>query len=30
VNFGAGVSAPAPLPEHIRKLLQRGYRKPGS
>ena len=30
VNFSAGVSTPAPLPEHIRRFLQRGYRKPGS
>ena len=30
VNFSAGVSSPAPLPEHIRRFLQRGYRKPGS
>jgi probable HAF family extracellular repeat protein len=29
VNFSAGVSTPAPLPEHVRRFLQRGYRKPG-
>ena len=30
VNFSASVSTPAPLPEHIRRFLQRGYHKPGS
>ena len=30
VNFSAGVSAPAPLPQHVRRFLQRGYRRPGS
>jgi probable HAF family extracellular repeat protein len=30
VNVSAGVSAPVPLPEHVRKFLQRGYWKPKS
>jgi probable HAF family extracellular repeat protein len=30
VNFGGGVSTSAPNPEHIRRFLQRVYRKPGS
>lgn len=30
VNLSAGISTPAPLSEHIRRFLQRGYRKPGS
>jgi probable HAF family extracellular repeat protein len=28
VNFSACVSAPVPLPEPVRRFLQRGYRKP--